>query len=88
VSIHESADVAAAEAWWADLVRVPREDFRRSSLKRHKVSTNRRNQGAGYHGCLVIEARRSEALYWRMEGLMRGLTSHGEYEGDRDDATR
>ncbi|MFC6015052.1 helix-turn-helix domain-containing protein [Plantactinospora solaniradicis] len=79
VSIHESADVAAASGWWADLIGVSTEGFRRPSLKKHRPTTNRRNTGEGYRGCLVIEVPRSSRLYWKIEGIIRGMTDE-----DRD----
>jgi hypothetical protein len=46
-----------------------------ATLKGHKPTTNRRNTGAHYRGCLVIEVPRSRTLYWRIEGVMRGLAT-------------
>ncbi|MGX7669794.1 helix-turn-helix domain-containing protein [Plantactinospora sp. DSM 117369] len=74
VSIHETADAEAAGRWWSDLVDVPVEAFRRPSLKRHRPETNRRNTGDGYRGCLVIDVPGSSRLYWKIEGIMRGMT--------------
>jgi len=37
-------------------------------LKRHTASTNRKNVGAGYHGCLSVSVLKSAALYRRIEG--------------------
>ena len=73
VSIHETADVDAAGRWWADLVGVPVEDFQRPTLKRHSVVGNRHNTGDGYRGCLAIEVPRSRQMYWKVEGIMRGM---------------
>jgi hypothetical protein len=75
VAIHESADVAAAEHWWSEIVRVPRSEFRRATVKTHRVKTSRYNTGDHYHGCLVIEVPRSRELYWRVEGVMKGLVN-------------
>ncbi len=66
VSIHETADADAAAEWWADELALPRDRFRRASLKRHQPATNRRNVGTGYRGCLVINVPRSRELYWRI----------------------
>ncbi|BCB85326.1 helix-turn-helix domain-containing protein [Phytohabitans suffuscus] len=73
VYIHESADALAASRWWADRIGIDAGDMRRPSLKRHKPSTNRRNTGEDYHGCLVIKVPRSRRLYVRVEGLMAGI---------------
>jgi hypothetical protein len=73
VGIHESADVEGAVQWWAERIGVPVESMRRPTLKRHKPSTNRRNTGDGYRGCLQIDVPRSRQLYVRVEGIMAGL---------------
>ncbi len=73
VSIHESADAAAAVEWWANVVGVPATRFRRSAVKRHNPTTNRRNTGAEYHGCLVVHVCRSHDLYWTVRGIVRGV---------------
>jgi hypothetical protein len=74
LSIHESADPEAAADWWAAELRLPRDRFRRPTIKRHVPSTRRANVGDDYHGCLVIEVRQSRELYWRVEGVMAALT--------------
>ncbi|MFY1675087.1 helix-turn-helix domain-containing protein [Plantactinospora sp. WMMB334] len=74
LSIHETADATAAGRWWADLVGVPAETFRKPSLKRHRPATNRQNVGDGYRGCLVVEVPGASRLYWKIEGIMRGMT--------------
>ncbi|MGN9911930.1 helix-turn-helix domain-containing protein [Phytohabitans sp. LJ34] len=73
VHIHESADALAACRWWADRIGVAVGDMKRPTLKRHKPSTNRRNQGDDYHGCLVINVPRSRQLYVHVGGLMAGV---------------
>jgi transcriptional regulator with XRE-family HTH domain len=73
VAIHESADVDAVVQWWADFVGVSASTFLRSTLKRHSPTTNRRNTGDGYRGCLVVSVARSRELYWMIEGLVRGV---------------
>ncbi|WFE63861.1 helix-turn-helix domain-containing protein [Micromonospora sp. WMMD714] len=81
VSIHETADSEAAVRWWAERVGVPVEAFRPTSLKRHRPDTIRRNTGADYRGCLIVEVPRSRQLYWRIEGIMRGMGDGGGGEG-------
>ncbi|MFI7607038.1 helix-turn-helix domain-containing protein [Micromonospora sp. NPDC049366] len=73
VSIHETADADAATSWWAQRLGLPVGQFRRPTLKKHKPNTIRRNVGADYHGCLVINVPRSRALYWRIEGMIAEL---------------
>ena len=73
LSIHESADVPAAALWWADVVGVPAERFSRPTLKKHNATTVRYNVGAPYRGCLIVEVPKSRQLYWRIEGIMRGI---------------
>ncbi|QLQ39183.1 helix-turn-helix domain-containing protein [Micromonospora robiginosa] len=71
--IHESADVKAAERWWAERLRLPPERFGRATLKRHNPATVRRNVGQEYRGCLVVIVPRSRQLYWRIEGVIAGI---------------
>ena len=73
VQIHESADVGAAERWWAEVVGVPPESFARTSLKTHNPSTVRHNTEDSYRGCLTVRVPKSRELYWRIEGLMSGI---------------
>ncbi|MBO4164904.1 helix-turn-helix domain-containing protein [Micromonospora antibiotica] len=73
VSIHESADAAAAQRWWAETLDLPPDRFRRATLKRHQPTT-RHNTGEGYHGCLVVDVAKSRELYWKIEGIVAGLT--------------
>ncbi|WP_346536623.1 hypothetical protein [Micromonospora sp. DPT] len=72
MSIHESADVAAAEQWWVHTLELPTNRFQRATLKRHRP-TIRYNTQEEYHGCLVIDVPRSRELYWKIEGLVAGL---------------
>jgi hypothetical protein len=70
LSIHETADVAAAVKWWAAFVGVDAESFQKTTLKRHKPSTKRRNTGDGYRGCLIVTVMKSRQLYWLIEGIV------------------
>jgi hypothetical protein len=65
--------VDAAGAWWAEQLGVPIEAFRPPTIKRHKPSTNRKNNGEDYHGCLVIDVARGRHLYWHVEGLIAAM---------------
>jgi transcriptional regulator with XRE-family HTH domain len=73
VMIHESADVEAAESYWADLVRADRNTFGKTTLKRHNPKTVRKNVGDDYRGCLVLTVRQSADLYRRIEGWWYGI---------------
>lgn len=73
LSIHESADIEAAQAWWAKELGLPAERFKRPTLKRHNPKTVRYNTGSDYHGCLVINVPRSRELYWQIEGMIEAL---------------
>ncbi|MEV0428019.1 resolvase [Micromonospora sp. NPDC050495] len=82
VSIHETADAAGAVRWWAGLVGVPPGQFQPTSLKKHRPVTTRKNVGDGYHGCLIVHVLRSSRVYWRIEGIMKGMTDE-DRQADR-----
>jgi hypothetical protein len=73
VSIHDTADIPAAEGYWSDLAGVPVETFNRTSVKRHNPKTTRYNTGAAYRGCLIVDVLQSADLYRRVEGWWQGL---------------
>jgi transposase len=73
VSIHESADVGAAERYWGELIGIPVERFRPPQLKRHNPKTVRKNTGESYVGCLTIGVRQSRVLYQRNAGMWQGI---------------
>ncbi|MEU6374211.1 hypothetical protein [Streptomyces sp. NPDC046909] len=73
VSIHESADVAAAEQFWAAVTGIDASAFSKATLKRHNPRTVRKNTGETCSGCLVIYVRQSADLYRRMEGAWYGI---------------
>ncbi|MEV0528306.1 hypothetical protein AB0I66_33265 [Streptomyces sp. NPDC050439] len=72
VMIHESADVTAAELYWADLV-GPDQTFNKTTLKKHNPRTVRKNVGPDYRGCLVVKVLQSADLYRRIEGAWYGI---------------
>ena len=72
LSIHESADVAAAERFWAEVTGVDASQFKKATLKRHNPKTVRKNVGDSYHGCLVVGVLRGAELYQKIEGWARG----------------
>lgn len=73
VSIHESADIAAAQTHWAEVVGVDASAFGKPTIKKHNPRTVRKNTEGNYHGCLVIYVRQSAELYRRMEGTWYGI---------------
>jgi len=73
VMIHESADVEAAEKYWADLVETDRSALGKTTLKRHNPKTVRKNVGVDYRGCLTLTVRQSAELYRRIEGWWCGI---------------
>jgi hypothetical protein len=73
VSIHESADVAAAEAYWRSVVGRPGVEFGRATLKRHNPKTVRKQVGDDYHGCLTVTVLQPSSLYRRVDGWWRGI---------------
>ncbi|MFF7643690.1 hypothetical protein [Streptomyces canus] len=82
VSIHETADVEAAERFWAGVAGVDTSAFSRATLKRHNPRTVRKNTGDAYHGCLVIYVRQSADLYRRMEGTWYGIVGAATRQPD------
>lgn len=80
VSIHESADIAAAEKYWSELVGIERAALQRTTLKRHIANTARKNTGSEYYGCLVVRVRQSVREYWQMEdvwgAIVRSIGRH------------
>ncbi|WP_031481444.1 hypothetical protein [Streptomyces bicolor] len=73
VMIHETADVAGAEQYWADFVGADRSAFHKTTLKKHNPKTVRKNVGDAYRGCLVIKVLKGADLYRRIEGSWYGI---------------
>lgn len=73
ISIHESADLVAAEEFWRRVVGAAEADFRKATLKRHNPKTVRKQVAEDYHGCLVVWVRKSSGLYRRVDGWWRGI---------------
>ncbi|MFI6940264.1 hypothetical protein ACIBI4_13400 [Streptomyces sp. NPDC050418] len=73
VMIHENADVAGAERYWAELVRADRSAFTKTTLKKHNPKTVRKNTGDTYRGCLVVKVLKGADLYRRIEGSWYGI---------------
>ncbi|MFF2638377.1 hypothetical protein ACFVUB_00870 [Streptomyces niveus] len=73
VSIHESANVKAAEHYWAAHVGVDPSTLQRSTLKKHNPKTVRQNTGEQYRGCLIVRVSQGADLYRRVEGWWCGI---------------
>lgn len=73
VSIHASADVPAAERYWADHVGGEAAQFCKTALKHHNPRTARKNVGTDYRGCLTISVLDGADLYRRIEGWWAGI---------------
>ncbi len=73
VSIHESADIPAAEEYWAGLVGTTVENLGKTVIKKHNPKTVRKNLGEGYKGCCVVRVLNSAELYRRIEGWWYGI---------------
>ncbi|KUL35546.1 hypothetical protein ADL22_26985 [Streptomyces sp. NRRL F-4489] len=73
VMTHATADVAAAERYWADLVGIDTAELQKTTIKKHNPKTVRKNTGEGYNGCLVVVVRQSADLYRRIEGWWYGI---------------
>ncbi|MFI0239713.1 hypothetical protein [Streptomyces sp. NPDC016845] len=73
VNIHESADVAGAEGFWADLAGVDASTFQRTTLKKHNPKTSRKNTSEAYRGCLAVYVLGGAELYRRVEGAWYGI---------------
>ena len=76
LSIHESADVIAATRFWAAALCWAEDEFQPVTLKRHVPrSTNRKNVGDTYHGCLVVTVRQSSEAYREVEGMWTAVAA-------------
>ncbi|MBV7699645.1 hypothetical protein [Streptomyces sp. TRM70350] len=75
VMIHESADVAGAEQYWADPMGIDVSALQRTTLKKHNPKTVRKNIGDDYCGCLVVRVRQGAELYCRIEGWWNGIAA-------------
>lgn len=78
VMIHGTADVEAAERYWAELVGVETSALRKTTLKKHNPKTSRKNTGETYRGCLVIRVSQGAELYRRVEGWWRGIVEQAQ----------
>ncbi|MFG2979310.1 hypothetical protein ACGFYY_40780 [Streptomyces sp. NPDC048331] len=84
VMIHETADIAGAERFWAHLVGAAPSQFLRTTVKRHNLRTTRMNVGEAYHGCLAIRVLQSADLYRRVEGWWYGIVGAASHLDQRN----
>jgi transcriptional regulator with XRE-family HTH domain len=75
LSIHESADVEAATAFWAGIAGVDPSFLGKPTLKRHNPKTVRKNVGEAYVGCLTVRVLQGRVLYQEIEGIWRGIVA-------------
>ncbi|MER7998046.1 hypothetical protein [Streptomyces sp. NPDC095613] len=87
VHVHESANVSAAEDFWAARVGVGKEELNKTTLKRHNPRTNRKNVGDDYHGCLNVRVLQSAELYRRVEGWWYGIVGATAARSDPSNRT-
>ncbi|MEV7382029.1 hypothetical protein [Streptomyces lydicus] len=73
VMIHGTADVAAAEQYWAGLIGIDVTALQKTTIKKHNPKTVRKNVGADYRGCLAVRVLQSAELYRRIEGWWYGI---------------
>ncbi|MFE9886416.1 hypothetical protein [Streptomyces scopuliridis] len=73
VQIHESADVPAAERFWADVAGIDVAALGKMTLKRHNPKTVRKNVGVDYRGCFAVRVLQSADMYRRIEGWWYGI---------------
>ncbi|WP_030617393.1 hypothetical protein [Streptomyces sclerotialus] len=73
VSIHESAETAGAERFWAELTGIDVGALSKTTLKKHNPTTVRKNVGDEYHGCLTVRVAQGADLYRRIEGWWYGI---------------
>ncbi len=86
ITIHETADTAAAEKFWSEPVGAGRGALLKTTLKRHNPKTVRKHTGDSYHGCLTIRVLQSAELYRRIEGWWCGIVGAAS-EGDHEKRT-
>jgi transcriptional regulator with XRE-family HTH domain len=82
VYIHETADVAAAEEFWARITNTEPRTFYKIVFKRHSPKTVRKNVDTEYHGCLRIDVLQSADLYRKIEGWVRSALAPGPVSWD------
>lgn len=71
--IHESGNEKKAIEYWSKIMNIQPSDFLRTSFKRHKTLTNRKNVGENYYGLMRIEVRKSTILNRKIAGWISGM---------------
>ncbi len=62
--------------YWAQQLDVPIEQFQSVYFKRHKINSNRKNQGNGYYGLVRLTVRSSSILNRRISGWIEGVVQN------------
>lgn len=73
ILIHETGDLSGSTTFWSGVTGLPEGQFGKPTIKKHTPSTNRRNVGADYHGCLCVTVAGSARLYRVVEGVAKGV---------------
>ena len=76
--LHDQAVALRAAGW---TVRRCGSESATNHPQKHRVEKSRLNRGDDYRGCLVVEVAKSSRLYWRIEGIMRGMAAEGAAAG-------
>ncbi len=75
IYLHETAKAKLPEIkkYWSKVTRFPIEDFQKTTWKKHKIKTKRKNIGKNYYGLLEIIVRRSINLNRKIAGWIEGI---------------
>lgn len=76
IYIHKNANIEGAKKYWSCVLKLPKENFQKIRLKRHKIRTNRKNIGENYHGLLSITIKRSTNFNRKIAGWIEGICKH------------
>jgi hypothetical protein len=72
LAIHQTADVASAEAFWCDVLQITKQQLAPTTLKHSSLRTNRINRDDRYHGVMAVSVKDPREFYQHIEGWMRG----------------
>lgn len=71
--IHKSADVAKSLDYWSKILGISENRFGKTFIKKHNITTVRKNTGISYHGLVRIMVRRSTDLNRKITGWIMGI---------------
>ncbi|PIZ66552.1 hypothetical protein CO051_00720 [Candidatus Roizmanbacteria bacterium CG_4_9_14_0_2_um_filter_39_13] len=71
--IHESADIKKAIDYWRDKLKVDQSTYIATRLKKHSISSNRKNAGESYHGLMRVTVPKSTNLNRKILGWVQGI---------------